>query len=137
MVKLTDVRSSNTAFKSHSAGFVAIFVGGTSGIGETTVKALAANGIKCTAYVVGRNDAAAAAIIKECEALSPESTFTFIKKDVSILRNVDDVVEEIKSKEQKVDLLFMTQGYLTFAGRKGMRIGIWILNPFFPILFYW
>src|SRR2546421_11208710 len=100
MVKLADVRSSNAAFKSNSAGFVAIFVGGTSGIGEATVRAFAANGSKCTVYVIGRNDTAATAIIEDCKALSPESTFTFIKKDVSLLRNVDAVCEDIKGKEQ-------------------------------------
>src|SRR5205085_490473 len=71
MVKLTNVRSSNTAFRSYSAGFVAVFIGGTSGIGEATVRSLAANGNKCTVYLVGQSDTAATAMIKECEALSP------------------------------------------------------------------
>lgn len=46
----------------------------------------------------------------------------FIQKDVSLLKNVDSACEEIKSQEQRADLLFMSQGYLTFAGRNGMSI---------------
>ena len=92
------------------------------GIGEATVKALAAHGEKCTVYIVGRNKTAAEAIINLCQDSSPESTVIFIQKDVSLLKNVDSACEEIKSQEQRVDLLFMSQGYLTFAGRNGMSM---------------
>ncbi|OCL09270.1 NAD(P)-binding protein [Glonium stellatum] len=124
MVKLANVRLSNAAFKACSDGFVAIFIGGTSGIGEATVKALAANGEKCTVYIFGRNKTAAGAIISLCQDLSPESVFIFIQKDVSLLKNVDSVCEEIQNQEQKVDLLFMSQGYLTFAGRNETVEGV-------------
>jgi NAD(P)-dependent dehydrogenase (short-subunit alcohol dehydrogenase family) len=59
MAKLANIRSSNAAFKARSSGFVAVFAGVTSGIGEATVKALAAHGEKCTVYIVGRNKTAA------------------------------------------------------------------------------
>jgi len=119
MVKLANIRSPNAAFKARSSGFVAVFVGGTSSIGEATVKALATHGEKCTVYIVGRNKAAAEAIINLCQDSSPESTVIFVQKDVSLL---DLACEEIESQEQRVDLLFMSQGYLTFAGRYGMSV---------------
>ena len=97
MVKLTNIRSSNVAFKARSSGFVAVFVGRTSGIREATVRALAAHGEKCTVYIIGRNNTAAEAIINLCQDSSLGSIVIFIQKDVSLLKNVDLVCEEIKS----------------------------------------
>ena len=41
----------------------------------------------------------------------------FINADVSLLKNVDKAVEEIKRKTDTVDLLFLSCGYVTFGGR--------------------
>lgn len=47
---------------------------------------------------------------------------SFIKKDLTLLKNVDEVCDEIKSKETKLNLLCMTQGIMSLKGRDG--------NPF-------
>lgn len=53
----------------------------------------------------------------ECRELNPEGEFTFIQANVSLLKGVDDVCREIKSKEKIVNLLFLTCGSaLTHAG---------------------
>ena len=100
--------------KARSSGFVAVFVGRTSGIGEATVRALAAHGEKFTVYIVGRNKTVAEAIINLCQDSSLEPTVIFIQKDVSLLKNVDLACEEIKSQEQRVDLLFMSHSHRKF-----------------------
>jgi NAD(P)-dependent dehydrogenase (short-subunit alcohol dehydrogenase family) len=120
MVNLSDVRKSNSALET-CRSLVAIFAGGTSGIGEATVKALAANAKDPKVYIIGRNEARASRIIEECVQSCPGGSFTFVKADLSLLRNVDVVCEEIKRREEtgKLDLLFMSQGYITLEGRKG------------------
>jgi hypothetical protein len=44
----------------------------------------------------------------------------FIKADVSQLRNVDAVCEQIKAQESKINLLFLSVDIFHFRGREGM-----------------
>ena len=57
--------------------------------------------------------------MEEIKRTNPDGKITFIKSDTSLLKNVDKACEQIKKQEEKVNLLFMTQGYLTLDGRKG------------------
>lgn len=57
---------------------------------------------------------------QEFQTLNPESQFNFIKSDVAQLRNVDAVCEEIKAKEDKINLLFLSAGIMTLKGRDGL-----------------
>ena len=66
-----------------------------------------------------RNVEAGNRIISEMKKIQAEGEYSFIQKDVSLLKNVDEVCNEIKSKEGKVNLLFMTQGTLSLQGRNG------------------
>ena len=69
------------------------------------------------------NDAAAQNTIKEvADTLNPQATCHFIKADVSLLKSVDTACAEIKSKEDRVNLLFITCGVLTLGGRNGTLI---------------
>lgn len=68
---------------------------------------------------MGRNQTEATRIQAEFEALNPTSKIQFIQSDISLLKNVDKVCKEIQDKEEAVNLLFMSPGYLTMAGRTG------------------
>ena len=57
--------------------------------------------------------------MSELKNIQPEAETTFIKKDLTLLKNVDEVCEEIKAKEKKLNLLFMTQGTMSMKGRDG------------------
>lgn len=122
MVSLAEVRNSNAGLRTRPP-VVAIFAGATSGIGESTLKALASKTVNPKVYIIGRNEARASAVIKECTETCPGGTFIFLKTDLSLLRNVDELCEKIKHREEggRVDLLFMSQGYITFEGRKGKK----------------
>ena len=61
-------------------------------------------------------------IIKELHQIKPESQVTFIKSDVSLLREVDDACSAIQQKEDKVNILFLSPGVGTTNGRDGMMI---------------
>jgi NAD(P)-dependent dehydrogenase (short-subunit alcohol dehydrogenase family) len=99
-------------------------VGGTSGIAESTVKSLCFFAVKPFIYLVGRNEESANRIISELRDIESDGTYTFIKKDVSLLENVDQVCMEINQKEKKVNLLFMTCGIASMKGRNETSEGI-------------
>lgn len=116
MVSLSQVIASNQRIAStFPPGLVAVFVGGTSGVGEYTVKAFAKYVSKPKVYIVGRSQEAADRIVGECKKLNPGGTFEFIKADVSLLKGVDDVCRQLKSKETAINLLFESQGGMGFA----------------------
>lgn len=113
MVPLPDVQSSNSRIASAlPPGLVAVFVGATSGIGETTLKQWAKHARQPRVYFIGRSQEAADRITAECKALNSDGEYTFIKADTSLLRNVDDVCRDIKVKEKSINLLFLSTGTL-------------------------
>lgn len=111
MVSLTDVQLSNSLIASTlPPGLVALFVGATSGIGETTLKQFAKHTREPRAYFVGRSQDAADRIVAECRLLNPGGEYIFIKADVSLIRVVDEVCEKIKASEKSLNLLFLSAG---------------------------
>jgi NADP-dependent 3-hydroxy acid dehydrogenase YdfG len=94
-------------------------VGGTSGIGESTAREFIRYASKPRVYLVGRSQEQADLLKTEFSEINPDSQVNFIKSDVALLRNVDAVCEEIKAKEEKINLLFLSAGILTMKGRDG------------------
>ncbi|KAG4437156.1 hypothetical protein IFR05_007358 [Cadophora sp. M221] len=126
MVSIKDVRKSNAAFKSseQASGLVAVFVGATSGIGMGFLKQFAKNAKAPKIYILGRSKSAATPLLNEIKTLNPEGTYELIETEISLIRNVDKACDEIKSKENKVDLVFVSPGYLAFGGRLESEEGI-------------
>jgi NAD(P)-dependent dehydrogenase (short-subunit alcohol dehydrogenase family) len=122
MVNIRDVRKSNLAFKlsGHASGLVAVFVGATSGIGMGTLKQYAKYAQGGKAYIVGRSKNATEPLLNELKASNPKGTFEFIETEISLIKNVDLACEEIKSKEKKIDILFLSAGFLAYGGRNGL-----------------
>lgn len=113
MVSLDDVKASNASIATAlPPGLVAVFVGATNGVGETTLKQFAKHASKPRVYFVGRSQEAGDRIAAECKKLNPEGHFTFIKKEASTVRSVDEICELIKSNEKSINLLFLTIGTL-------------------------
>ncbi|OBW65506.1 MAG: Uncharacterized protein AUREO_044210 [Aureobasidium pullulans] len=113
MVALETVRASNSRIASTlPSGLVAIFVGATNGVGEATVRQFAKYASAPRVYLIGRSQDAGTRIVNECRALNAKGEFTFISKDTSLMRNVDEICETIKQKEKSVNLLFLTIGTL-------------------------
>ena len=72
-----------------------------------------------------RNQEAAQRIERETKALNSDSTIHFIPSgDLTLLRNVDNVCRQIQAKEARVNLLFLTPGYLTLKGRTETAEGL-------------
>lgn len=118
MVFRNEVQLSNERLKNGPAGLRALFVGATAGIGASTVKQFALHVKAPIVYLVGRSRARAAPLLDELRSLNPQASFTFIEAEVSLLKDVDKVCNEISSKEQKLDLLWLSQGLLSFGGQQ-------------------
>jgi NAD(P)-dependent dehydrogenase (short-subunit alcohol dehydrogenase family) len=134
MVRLDLARTANTnLFSNHP--LVAVFVGGTSGIGEYTLRSLADlastqnQGTGLRVYLVGRNATAADTILDDCRKKCPQARFFFVKaSNIAELSDVDKCCAEIKRLEEqtsegsgpaRVDLLAMSQAVLQFGPRNG------------------
>ncbi|KAF2462309.1 short-chain dehydrogenase/reductase [Lineolata rhizophorae] len=124
MVSLSEVAAHNASLKGLGAGLVGVFVGGTSGIGESTARAFVKHTAAPKVYLIGRDETKASSIIGEFSKLNPEGQVRFIKSDVSLLRNVDSVCDQIKSQEDKINLLFLSSGVLKTGGRDETAEGL-------------
>lgn len=113
MVALSDIHYSTSRIASTlPPGLVAVFVGATSGIGETTLKQFAKHTCQPRVYFVGRSQEAGDRIVAECKALNAEGQYNLITADVSLIRTVDDVCRGIMNKEKAINLLVLCQGTL-------------------------
>ena len=107
---------------------------GTSGVGEYTLKKFARSVPRPRVYIVGRSQEAADRIVLECEQINPGGRFEFIKGDVSILKNVDDVCGQIKKKEPAINILFQSQGTMAFKSSKAAVSQCHSIMPLVPFL---
>ncbi|KAI6760891.1 hypothetical protein HG530_009751 [Fusarium avenaceum] len=113
MVLLSIVQQTNASAASKlPAGLVAVFAGATAGIGETALRAFAKHTVRPKIYYVGRSQEAGDRLQKELREVNSEGSYVFIKKDMSLLKNVDEVCRDIKSKETALNVLFLSQGTL-------------------------
>ncbi|PWY70810.1 short-chain dehydrogenase/reductase [Aspergillus sclerotioniger CBS 115572] len=118
MASIATVLENNSSITHrYGSDLVAVFVGGTSGIGESTACAFIRNTNASRAYLVGRDQARATQIIEEMRQINPDSQIDFIKSDVSLFREVDNACKAIQQKEDKVNILFLSPGVGTTKGR--------------------
>jgi len=128
MVSITEVRASNASLSNNTKAATAVFVGATSGIGLATLQAFAKHIPNPTALIIGRSESGFAPELASLHSLNPKGTFTFLEADVSLLANIDAVCERVNTvlqgKGEKIDFLFLSQGYISFAGREPNADGL-------------
>jgi len=120
MVAFKDVLEANALINDGNAPQVAVFAGGTAGLGKLTIKALVSTGVSVRIYLVGRKSAEERmkAFINELRAINPKADAIWTEGDISLLQDTKRICEIIKSKESRVDLLFLSAGYAPFKGRE-------------------
>ena len=131
MVSSKDIQASNALINDATAPRIAVFVGGTSGIGKLTVKALVATGASLRIYLVGRKSSSERThlFIQELHALNPKAEVIWTEGEVSLLAETKRVCEVIKGKESRcVDLLFLTAGYAPFGARRETAEGLEVVQ---------
>lgn len=85
-----------------------LVVGGTSGIGRAVALSIGQHCPAAHITIIGRNEAAANTIL-----LQLGSNSKFIRADVSLMSEIKDITKKINA----IDMLVLTQGILTMAGR--------------------
>ncbi|KAH6647134.1 short-chain dehydrogenases/reductase [Truncatella angustata] len=125
MAKLSEIRSVNASLKSSRSGITAVVVGGTNGIGRGFLTALASQTDNPKIYVVGRSPEVLSTIISELQSSNSTGTYIPVQAgDLSLLSEVDKATAQILGKESKIDLLFMSQGFLSFGARNETPEGL-------------
>ncbi|GLB40820.1 putative KR domain containing protein [Lyophyllum shimeji] len=128
MPTLAAVRTANAAF-TPSYKPIAIFVGGTSGIGQGIAEAFARH-TRGAAHIVivGRNRAAADAILAQFPKPKPDDktqyTHEFVQCDVTLMRNVEAVTKDLRARMPKINFLVMSPGYMALRGRDETEEGL-------------
>lgn len=116
MPTLATVKVSN---ESYAPSYIptAVFIGGTSGIGEAMARLFArqTNG-KANIILIGQNKAAAERIIAKFPSPPSEHIkHEFIQCDVSGIQNVHDTCEELIKRLDKINILVLTATKLLFS----------------------
>ncbi|KMU84758.1 hypothetical protein CIHG_02541 [Coccidioides immitis H538.4] len=124
MVSLSEVRAANAQLVKCSPGGVYVFVGATSGIGENALRKFARLAAKPRVYIVGRNLVVGESLLRDLRESNPDGEFIFIHKDISLVKDAEDVCAEIASKETRLDLLFLSAGYFPWDGRQDTVEGL-------------
>ncbi|KAG6358000.1 hypothetical protein INS49_013883 [Diaporthe citri] len=126
MVSYTEIQASNALINDATAPRVAVFAGGTSGIGQLTIKALVATGAGVRIYLVGRksSEERSLAFVQELRATNPKAEIIWTEGEISLLADTKRVCDVIKRKEARVDLLFLTAGYAPFGPRAETAEGV-------------
>ncbi|KAJ7091713.1 NAD(P)-binding protein [Mycena crocata] len=125
MPPLATVRAFNSAF-APSYLPVAIFVGGTSGIGKGIAEAFARH-TKGNAriVIVGRNRAAAESILMSFPApTAAGATHEFVECDATLMKNVHRVAGDLRARIPRINFLVLTPGVMTMNGRNETEEGI-------------
>lgn len=125
MVLLQTVQLSNAHIRNLPQGLVALFIGATSGIGQSTLQHFAQNAPSPRIYTVARSQTAASheQFLSSLRESSPSGTYNLIKADISLVSEVDKVVSAV-DQEEKIDILFMSAGFIAFEGRKNTAEGL-------------
>jgi NAD(P)-dependent dehydrogenase (short-subunit alcohol dehydrogenase family) len=127
---LASLRTSNAEFVGNLQGKpVAVFVGGTSGIGQGMAENFAKwREGRAHIVIVGRNEAAAKDIISHFPQVPASEqgqwTYEFVKCDATLMKEVKRASSEILSRHPKINYLVMSPGYFTTSGRDESEEGI-------------
>ncbi|KAH8888046.1 NAD(P)-binding protein [Thozetella sp. PMI_491] len=134
MVSLSIVRATNAQISSLAHPTIAVFVGGTSGIGRAALLELARRKtVSLKVYIVGRNAASHHNLLSQLRSVNPGGEFIFLEAQVTLLSEIKRVTDEIKLRERSIDLLWLSVGALPFDGRKETTEGL----SLHIVLAYW
>lgn len=128
MPSLTVVKAANAEYQSSYLP-VAVFVGGTAGIGKCTAQLLThiLNG-RARIIIVGRNKVAAQAIIASLPQLpddvARDGGYEFISCDVTAMKDVHDLTNTLLGRLPKINFLVLSAGMFSLRGWEETEDGL-------------
>ncbi|KAJ5952319.1 uncharacterized protein N7479_010732 [Penicillium vulpinum] len=128
MVTLDTVQQSNGLLASlpQAQGLVAVFIGATSGIGQSALEHFARSTTAPHIYSTARAKTVAShdEFLETLRQENPTGTYTLLTADASLVSDIDHAVDVVLENETKVDLLFMSPGFFAFEGRIDTKEGL-------------
>ncbi|KIM20951.1 hypothetical protein M408DRAFT_29933 [Serendipita vermifera MAFF 305830] len=123
-------QASNALFKPEARP-VALFFGGTSGIGQAMAEQFAkqTDG-RAQIVLLGRNQEAANKIISSFPHTpagtlpAEESKYSFVKVDATSMAEVRDVASKLSKELEKINFIVLSAGFLNMKGREETSEGI-------------
>ncbi|KAF7974035.1 hypothetical protein HWV62_13563 [Athelia sp. TMB] len=123
MSPLSEARAANAAFAPAYLP-VALFVGGTAGIGRAAAAAFARHTHgRAHIIIAGRSRAAGEAALASFPR-APESRYEFVQCDVSLIANVRATASALRSSLPKLNFLVVSTGLMTLKGRDETAEGL-------------
>jgi NADP-dependent 3-hydroxy acid dehydrogenase YdfG len=119
MVSLPETRDSNAQISDAYTPRLAVFVGGTAGIGKAALTALVSQKTPLKIYILGRNEASHREFLQHLQQSNSQAEIVWLEGQVTLLAEVKRLCIEIKSREESIDLLFLSAGFLPFTRRQG------------------
>jgi len=119
MSSLEHILASNALIGPDDVPKTAVFVGATDGIGKATLQTLVSKGFQMKIYIVGRNKASHQGLLEDLARNNPRVTLIFIEGQISLVADAQRIASQIAAQEDRVDLLFLSSGYLPFTGPQG------------------
>lgn len=126
MVSLDIVEKSNSQVGNLPEKLVALFVGGTSGIGRSILENLATKARSPQIYSIARPQSAPShqEFLDSLRQKNPSGNYQLIKADHTLLSDIDRAVEVVVKNEEKLDILVLSTGFIPFDGRKNTVEGL-------------
>ncbi|KAI9154684.1 NmrA-like family domain-containing oxidoreductase notO [Paramyrothecium foliicola] len=126
MVSQLEIEQSNSLINDTNSPCVAVFVGGTSGIGKLIIQALVSRGTSLKVYLIGRKSSRerTQVFIEELNAINPKAQIIWTEGEVSLLAETKRICSIINARESSVDLLFLSTGYTPFGPRNETSEGL-------------
>lgn len=121
MVSQSEIRTSNSRISHAHTPRVAVFVGGTAGIGKGALEALISKETPIKVYVIGRNKEGREPFLRGLKTSNSRAEVIWLEGQVTLLAEVKRLCAEIKGRESRIDLVFMSQGFLPWNGRHGTK----------------
>jgi NAD(P)-dependent dehydrogenase (short-subunit alcohol dehydrogenase family) len=122
MPSLKAIRAANSSLKTDS--LTAVFVGATSGIGLGGIEALLTSIPTPNIYIIGRSESKFTPTLERLRTLNSSATITFLEAQISLLKEVHRVCKTILSQEEKLDILWLSQGALMPPAHKLTEEGL-------------
>ncbi|KAL2760200.1 hypothetical protein ACRALDRAFT_1078987 [Sodiomyces alcalophilus JCM 7366] len=133
-IPLRQIESANAQLTASTAPRVVVFTGATAGIGKATLASLVSRGHPVRAYIIGRGDATRhAALLDGLRASNPTAELIYLEGQLSRMRDVKKLADSIASREDSVDALFLSAGFLPLGERKETEEG---LEECFAVQYY-
>ncbi|KAK5716510.1 hypothetical protein LTR15_009401 [Elasticomyces elasticus] len=128
MVRFNVVQQSNglLAVLPQTQDLVVVFVGATSGIGQSALEHFAKSTVNPRIYSTARAKTVAShnEFLDTLRTANPTGSYTLLQADPSLVTDMDSAVDAVLKKETKVDLLFMSPGFFAWDGRENTNEGL-------------